>query len=103
MNWTIASVIIVALISSASGYFIARRTTSGSIDTSDAATLWAESQAMRKELRDEVVSLRTELIELRKELTDLEKEKIIDHQKIQGLLNKIKKLEKHIKDLGGTI
>lgn len=40
-------------------YLVARRQTSGQIATSDAATLWAESQAMRRELRTEVVDLRT--------------------------------------------
>lgn len=43
-------------------YFIARRNSSGSISTSDAASLWKESNDLRKEYRD-----RAELLEKRLE------------------------------------
>lgn len=46
------------LITGTSGYLIARRNTSGNVATSDAAKLWDESNAMRQELRNEVVELR---------------------------------------------
>lgn len=42
-------------------WVVARRGRSGRIDTSEAADLWAESQAMRQELRDEVSRLRADL------------------------------------------
>lgn len=55
-------------------YLVARRTSSGRIGTSDAATLWAESQAMRAELRGEVVSLRAEIFSMSKEIHELKEE-----------------------------
>lgn len=95
--------ILGPIIAAVGAYAVAKRTTSGDIDTSDAATLWAESQAIRKELRDEVNSLREEVTKLRKEISDLEKEKTINHQKIVELVEKIKKLEHRLTKLGGEI
>lgn len=42
-------------------YFIARRTTSGNISTSDAASLWKESNDLRKEYRERAESLEKQL------------------------------------------
>lgn len=55
-------------------YLVARRHSSGQIGTSDAATLWKESQEMRKELRDEVLLLRTDVSGLREEIRSLKQE-----------------------------
>jgi len=63
--------VLVSAISAGSAYLIARRTTRGTVDTSEAATLWAESQAMRRELREEVVQLRAEAATLRQEISEL--------------------------------
>ncbi len=52
-------------------YLVARRQFSGQIASTDAATLWAESQAMRRELREEVIALRREIDELRAQLREL--------------------------------
>ncbi len=49
-------------------YLVARRQSSGRIDTSDAASLWLESQSMRADLRAEVVALRAEVVALRAEV-----------------------------------
>jgi chromosome segregation ATPase len=45
-----------------------RRTTSGRIDTSDAATLWEEAQKLRTEYREEVSALRTRQTDLERQL-----------------------------------
>lgn len=80
MNYALIAAILGPLIAAIGGYMIAKRTTSGSIDTTDAATLWKESQAMRQELRDEVVALRKkadtnelEIVALKKENAELKK------------------------------
>lgn len=52
-----------AVLAALGTYLIGRRQTSGTIKTSEASTLWTESQAMRKELRDEVERLRTDLVD----------------------------------------
>lgn len=53
--------IATAFIGALAAYFIARRSTSGNVETSDAAVLWRESQQMRAELRAQVEELRTSL------------------------------------------
>ena len=103
MTYQLLFMIIAPVFTAIAAYFIARRTTSGSIDTSDAATLWAESQAIRKDLRDEIVSLRAELASVRIEVIGLEKGKVIDHTKIVDLVAKIKELEARLKKLGGNL
>lgn len=55
-------------------WLLGRRRESGSISTSDAATLWAESQAMRRELREEVVARREEVVHLREDLASAKSE-----------------------------
>ena len=42
---------------------IAKRSTSGAINTSEAATLWDEGTTMRQELREEVVALKAQVTE----------------------------------------
>jgi len=71
--------VLTALIAAVGGYVVARRRNSGTVRTSEAATLWAESNQMRQELREEVVhlrqeceSLRAEVIRLRAEVTRLD-------------------------------
>jgi septal ring factor EnvC (AmiA/AmiB activator) len=101
--YSILAVIIGALITAALTYYGVRRNSSGDIDTSDAATLWAESQAMRKELRDEVVSLRKELGDVKTDLVRAERDNEISHQKILKLIGRVKQLESQVKKLGGKI
>lgn len=59
------------LATAAVTYLVARRQHSGSIRTTEAATLWAESAAMRKELHDEVVGLRKRIDDLENEVERL--------------------------------
>lgn len=73
--------VVGAVISGAVAYTIAKRQRSGRIDTTEAETLWAESQAMRKELRDEaeicraeVSTLRTEMVAIRTESAAMREE-----------------------------
>ena len=63
-----------ATVAALSAYLVSRRQTRGTIRTSDAASLWKESQDMRLELRDEVVRLRQDLQVLRDQIAGLETE-----------------------------
>jgi len=65
-------------------WLIARRAKSGRIDTSEAATLWAESQAIRTELREELAELRRENENLRRENADLKMEVAAIRRQIGG-------------------
>lgn len=55
------AVIVGAVITGVVTWSVARRTKSGKIDTSEAATLWDEGTKMRGELRDELVSTKEQL------------------------------------------
>lgn len=101
-KWFILLGFVATIASSVVTYRIAKRKTSGSIDTSDAATLWSESKAMRKELRDEVILLRDEVVSLKKTLVDLEKEKDLNEKTISKLRAQIKALESRIKKMEKT-
>lgn len=59
--WIAIGTVSGAAISGFFGWRIARRKTSGTVDTSQADTLWKESRVLREELRDEVRALRTSL------------------------------------------
>lgn len=96
-------IIAAPIVTAIGAYVVAKRTTSGDIDTSDAATLWAESQAIRKELRDEIVSLRNEVKDLREKIQQLESERFVDKQKIEELVSQVRRLETRLKKLGGEI
>lgn len=100
---TVIIPVIVAFIASGSTYLAIRYKSSGKIATSEAAVLWAESQAMRKELRDEVVELRKQISLAQEYIAKLQEERTIDKAKIAELLEKIKNLEMRVKDLEGRI
>lgn len=103
MDYGLTLSLLAPIIAAVGAYFIAKRTTSGNIDTSDAATLWAESQAIRKDLRDEIVLLRGEVGDLKQDVIRLEKDKVIDHKKIADLLAKIVALEERFEATNGKI
>lgn len=69
-----AAVVLVAVISGAVTWAVARRTNSGKIDTSEAAKLWDEGTNMRLELRAEVLSLKSQLSEAITAVTELNRE-----------------------------
>lgn len=63
MNWLTPVLIFAGVLTSGLvTYLVARRNSSGNISTSDAASLWKESNDLRKEYRD-----RAELLEKRLE------------------------------------
>lgn len=64
----------VAAVTGVVTLLVARRSTSGSISTSDAATLWAESSSIRRELRERVAVLEAENTNLRERVQSLESE-----------------------------
>lgn len=55
-------------------WLIARRKSSGKVQTTEAETLWAEGKQMRVELREETLALRAEAVMLRKEAAILREE-----------------------------
>ena len=87
---TVGGTIAVALI----GYLGIRLVNSGWIRNSTASTLWAESTAMRLELRDEVVALRAEVSALR---ADNE----ADHARIAELEHELANVRAELETLKG--
>lgn len=84
--------ILAAVVSATATYLAVRRKTSGNVGTSEASDLWAESQAMRRELRDEASELRREVATLRTEAVDL-------RATMTTLLNQIS----HLRDENGHL
>lgn len=78
--------IICAFIGAFGTYVAVKRKNSGKIETSEASELWQESQAMRKELRDEVVYLRGRV-------TNLETAMVEQQKEIQRLRIRVKEVE----------
>lgn len=68
--FTFLSALVGALVT----WMVARRRSSGKINTTEAETLWLEGQSMRADLRAEIVSLRDEVSSLRVELSSLRAE-----------------------------
>jgi septal ring factor EnvC (AmiA/AmiB activator) len=64
-----AGVAITAIASSAVTYFVARRKTSGSISTSDAASLWTESNKLRAEYKERAEKLESRLEDVNTQLS----------------------------------
>ena len=67
----VAGGLVIAGIAAFGSWRIARRKASGRIDTSDATDLWAESRAMRAEMRAENDAKDREIAELRRIVTGL--------------------------------
>lgn len=85
--------LIAAITGVTSGYAtyqIAKHKNSGEIGTSDAAQLWTESNAMRKELRDELLANRKEIAESRIEIKTLRGEVSVLRSEVKRLKGKLK-------------
>ncbi len=74
MNATAVLVALVAAVGATAAaavtWLVSRRQASGRISTSSADQLWRESQAMRGDMRAEIVGLRSEVVGLRQELAE---------------------------------
>lgn len=68
--WAPLAVLLGAGLTALVNWLINNRKSSGKIKTSEASDLWAESQAIRKELREERQALKEEIAALRKEVRD---------------------------------
>lgn len=97
-----AGVVISAMVT----WLVAKRTTSGNISTSDAASLWAESNTLRKEYRLRAESLESQLQEVNTklqqvmtELTALKTNSASMSKKIDELKRVIATLQKENKRL----
>ena len=91
----LAGVFITGIVS----YFIARRKNSGNISTSDAASLWAESNALRQEYRNRAETLEAQLVEVNSKLQTLMAELTKLRADSGIMIEKIEELKKIIVEL----
>ena len=84
MNWVAAAPILGVVVAPFVTYLAARRKSSGSVDTTEAGTLWAEADRMRQSYRDETERFRNETLALRAEVASLR----ADNQTLQETCNK---------------
>lgn len=66
--------IIFATAAGIAAYFTGRRTNSGTIHTSEPGQLWAENDALRKDMRLEIEAVRAENAALRAEIQEARNE-----------------------------
>lgn len=80
-------------------YFVARRNTSGTVSTSQAAELWAESNKLRAEYKDRAEKLEHRLQEVNNQLSEVVTQ--LNTLKIDsvGMENRIQELQRIIKEL----
>lgn len=69
--WPVLAGLFGTVAGVAATYLAARRQTSGSIDTSEAATLWGASEAIRRDMAAELAAVRAEMTTLRAEVSAL--------------------------------
>lgn len=92
-GWITPILVFAGVIVSGGGtYLVARRNTSGSVSTSDAASLWKESNDLRQEYKDRAEKLEerleevnTQLTEVMAQLTELKGNSVIMESKIKEL------------------
>lgn len=80
-------------------WLIAKRSTSGSISTSDAASLWAESNKLRKEYRDRAETLEKQLEEVNDKLQAMTEELTKLRVNSDVMVEKIEELKQIISEL----
>lgn len=96
---TPVAVLSGVVISSSITYLISRRNNSGSISTSDAASLWAESNALRQEYKDRAEKLEARLEEVNRQLQDVLTQLGTLQGKSDRMIEKIDELKRIIADL----
>jgi len=105
MTWTAVVPLIGIIVAPLLTYLVARRRSSGRIDTTEAATLWTEAEKLRKLYQDEAERLRKELTGVQEqlatlsaEITVLRKEIAIWQDKAAALQVQVEKLNKRLED-----
>lgn len=107
--WQAVGVVTVAVATATGAYLVARRTASGSVNTSDAATLFEESRQIRIELRTEVAVLRERVAVVERENRDLRVQNIEFQSEVndvraenEGLKTRVRSLEAEVHELRGA-
>lgn len=102
MDWitpllVFAGVIVSGLVT----YFIARRNTSGNINTSQAAELWAESNKLRAEYKERAEKLERQLEDVNEQLSEVMKQLANlreDGSKKDGRIEELERLVKQLRE-----
>lgn len=97
------AIVLAAAVSGFVAWKISRRSTSGAINTSEAATLWDEGTTMRQELRAEVIALKAQLIEAIAAITSLNHEITRSRQETEAAREETRKSREETRVLMGQI
>lgn len=97
--WVAIIVLVGGLATTVATFLISRRNNSGSISTSDAASLWAESNALRAEYKQRAEKLEARLEEVNNQLSQV----MVQLSDMKGnnlaMENKVKELQRIIGEL----
>lgn len=80
-------------------YFVARRNTSGNVSTSDAASLWKESNQLRSEYKERAEKLEARLEEVNNQLSEVMKQLTDMKGNNMVMESQIKELQRIISEL----
>lgn len=86
--WALVAAALAAVVTGAGTYLVARRTTSGTIATSDAKTLWDELRAEMVALRTENVAMRGEVACIHDDIATVQEA----HRRCENQLAEVKRL-----------
>lgn len=89
MKGETAALVLAALVAPLVTYLVAKRQRSGKIVTTEAAQLWNESTAMRRELRETVGRLE-------ERVRELERERAICYERIEVLEAELANLRRRV-------
>lgn len=100
MDWLTPTLVFAGVVvSGLVTYFIARRNNSGSINTSQAAELWNESNKLRAEYKDRAEKLEDRLQEVNNQLSEVMSQLQAMKGNNVAMESKIKELQRVIQEL----
>lgn len=98
MTLSVLIPLIVAVVTSLGAYFAAARRLSGTVRTSTAEDLWAESSRMREDLQKRVTELETLVDRMQVRIDTLLDENVQLHQEAAGLRMAVARLERGMRN-----
>lgn len=102
MLWEVIIPVLVAIVAALGSYLMTARRMSGTISTSTAEDLWAESRSMRRDLTSRVRSLESQLTEAQARIETLTAENEEKSREIIKLQTDVGRLQRLVDQGSGS-